>query len=228
MKFPTRQACLPLAMAVVLGVSACSQTQTVETGGVQPLETMMIPVEYRVAFMSGHVEAGLALYRAGAPEEAAPHLLHPVSETHASEREGIDALGFEPGIFEQVSAALEEGRPASEIEPLLEAAEANLALMRTNAGGDQRAIVSYLLDVAEAEYAIGVADGVVTDAGEYQDAYGFVATAINMAQHLGNAELVTELESLLSLWPDDGPLASSTPAPASNVNDQISRVRSAL
>ena len=53
-----------------------------------------LPVAFRVAFMSGHVEAGLALYRAGAPEQAAKHLLHPVSETHAAERAGIDALGF--------------------------------------------------------------------------------------------------------------------------------------
>ena len=35
-----------------------------------PHEREALPVEKRVAFMSGHVEAGLALYRAGAPEQA--------------------------------------------------------------------------------------------------------------------------------------------------------------
>ncbi len=30
-----------------------------------------LTVEKRIAFMSGHVEAGLALYRAGKPEQAA-------------------------------------------------------------------------------------------------------------------------------------------------------------
>ena len=59
-----------------------------------------LPVDKRIAFMSGHVAAGLALYRAGAPEQAARHLLHPVSETHAAERAGIDALGFDAAIFE--------------------------------------------------------------------------------------------------------------------------------
>ena len=69
--------------------------------------------------MSGHVEAGLALYRAGAPDQAAKHLLHPVSETHKAERAGIDALGFTPKVFEAVSKALDKGKSASEIEPML-------------------------------------------------------------------------------------------------------------
>ena len=59
----------------------------------------VLPVEKRVAFMSGHVEAGLALYRAGFPEMAAKHLMHPVSETHSEERAGIDAFGFEQDLF---------------------------------------------------------------------------------------------------------------------------------
>ena len=44
-------------------------------GGSANMETL--PIENRLAFMRGHVEAGLALYRAGAPEEAGKHLLHP-------------------------------------------------------------------------------------------------------------------------------------------------------
>ena len=62
-------------------------------------EIGQLPIEKRVAFMAGHVQAGIALYRAGAPDQAAPHLLHPVSETHQAERTGIDALGFDQSIF---------------------------------------------------------------------------------------------------------------------------------
>ena len=85
-------------------------------------EIGQLPIEKRVAFMSGHVQAGIALYRAGAPDQAAPHLLHPVSETHQAERAGIDALGFDQSIFISVSEALEAGKPASEIQPQLKAA----------------------------------------------------------------------------------------------------------
>ena len=121
-----------------------------------------LPVEKRVAFMSGHVEAGLSLVRAGAPDQAAKHLLHPVSETHEAERAGIDALGFDQEIFLQVSQALEEGRPAAEIEPQLAAAEANMALMQANAGGDPVDIIGYLMDTVFDEYRVGVTDGVRT------------------------------------------------------------------
>jgi hypothetical protein len=172
-----------------------------------------LPVAQRAAFMAGHVTAGLALYRAGAPEEAAPHLLHPVSETHAAERAGIDALGFDPAPFVAVSAALDAGRPAGEVEPMLQAAEENMALVHRNAGGDPRVVIEYLMDTIDDEYAAGVGDGIVTDPGEYQDAYGFAVVA---------------LETLVGLWPAAGPLIASKPVPVSKVTAQTARVREVL
>ena len=139
--------------------------------------TAALPVEKRLAFMSGHVAAGLALYRAGAPGESAPHLLHPVSETHADERAGLDALGFKPEVFEQVSAALEAGKPAEEIEPLLVEAEANVKAMREAAGGAPKDIIEYLMKTTADEYDAGVDDGEIVNAGEFQDAYGFAVVA---------------------------------------------------
>jgi hypothetical protein len=209
-------------------VAACNGQDSGEVEAAAHGDMETLPVEFRVAFMSGHVEAGLALYRAGAPGEAAPHLLHPVSETHAAEREGIDALGFEADVFEQVSQALDEGRPAAEVEPMLARAEANLALLQENAGGDSRAIIGYLMDVTAEEYAIGVNDGEVTDPGEYQDAYGFSVVARQHAARLGDEGLVDALEALIALWPDGGPLADSTPAPVADVNARIAQVRSSL
>lgn len=190
-----------------------------------------LPVEKRVAFMSGHVEAGLALFRAGAPEQAAKHLLHPVSETHEVERAGIDALGFDQDIFLQVSQALEDGRPADEIEPQLAAAEANMALMQQNAGGDPVDVIGYLMDTVFEEYRIGVTDGVITDPGEYQDAFGFTVVALDIASQIEDRNtdrLISELETLLAMWPATGPLADSTPTPVSELVAQTSRVHIAL
>lgn len=191
----------------------------------------ILPVEKRVAFMSGHVQAGLALFRAGAPDQAAQHLLHPVSETHDAERAGIDALGFDQAIFIAVSTALDEGRPATEIEPQLAAAEANMILMQTNAGGDPVDVIAYLMDTVFEEYRIGVKDGVISDPGEYQDAYGFTVVALDIANRMegnGTARLVAELEALRALWPDVGPLASSVPTPVAELAAQTSQVHIAL
>ena len=197
--------------------------EMVEAGG---HDMDALAVEKRVAFMAGHVAAGLALYRAGAPDQAAPHLLHPVSETHADERAGIDALGFDGAVFEEVSAALEQGRPASEIEPQLQAAEANIRLVQKNAGGDAAELVSYLMDTVVEEYLVGVNDGAITDAGEYQDAYGFSVVALRIAREadLSN-EILSELMGLIDMWPEAGPLADTDPMPTTQVIAQTSRVQ---
>ncbi|MEM9939633.1 MAG: hypothetical protein AAF768_12340 [Pseudomonadota bacterium] len=200
-------------------------------GGETGHDMSTMPIENRVAFMSGHVQAGLALYKAGAPDQAAPHLLHPVSETHAEERAGIDALGFDQSLFEAVSAALEEGKPASEIEPLLEAAQANISLLMTNAGGDPANVIAFLMDTVVEEYQIGVTDGLITDPGEYQDAFGFVVTALEIAESVEGdtaTRVISELETLLAMWPDEGPLAASTPSAVSPIVAQTSRVHLAL
>lgn len=192
--------------------------------------TETLPVEKRVAFMAGHVAAGLALYRAGAADEAAPHLLHPVSETHADERAGIDALGFDGALFGAVSRALEEGRPAEEIEPMLEAAEANMALVRENAGGDAREVIAYLMDTIVEEYRIGVKDGAITDPGEYQDAYGFAVVAQDIAarQSASWAEVQGALDVLAAMWPGEAPVSDATPAPVGEIVAQTSIVQLAL
>ncbi|MCG8440782.1 MAG: hypothetical protein MI723_03145 [Caulobacterales bacterium] len=190
-----------------------------------------LPLPQRLAFMSGHVAAGLSLYRAGDPEAAAPHLLHPVSETHEAERQGLDALGFDAGLFETVSAALEDGRPAEEIAPQLEAAEANLAMLAEKAGGDPADIIRYLMETIVEEYAIAITDGEVSDPGEYQDAYGFAVVARERAADLpeeARPAVLSALDALIALWPDAAPIPPDDPAPVGQVIAQTSRVDLAL
>lgn len=202
------------------------ETAADDDGKHHAMETL--PIEHRLAFMSGHVEAGLALYRAGAPDQAAPHLLHPVSETHAAERAGIDALGFQAGVFETVSKALADGRAAAEIETQLKEAEANMAVMQEKAGGDPNDIIEYLMETVVEEYAVGVQEGRVTDPGEYQDAYGFAVVALKTAKRSNAPELVIALEALVAMWPAGGPLADSKPQAAADVTAQATRVMKVL
>jgi hypothetical protein len=192
---------------------------------------MALPVEKRVAFMSGHVVAGLALFRAGAPDQAAKHLLHPVSETHQAERAGIDALGFTPKVFEAVSKALDDGRPAAEVEPMLQAAERNMALLQKNAGGEPHEIIRYLMDTVVEEYTVGVKKGAITDPGEYQDAFGFSVVALRIAKSMGadgSQTTTAHLEALVALWPKGGPLADSKPTPVAKVVEHTAKVVQSL
>jgi len=187
-----------------------------------------LPLENRVAFMSGHVQAGIALYRAGAPDQAAAHLLHPVSETHAAERAGLKKLGFDQSIFVAVSEALEAGKPASEIEEQLKAAQANLAKMQRKAGGDPVDIINFLLDTIVEEYDNGVNKGEITDAGEYQDAYGFTIIAVRIAKkmdHPKKKEISQALAKLKRSWPKEGPLADSKPRPLNAIKKRVADIR---
>ncbi len=200
-------------------------------GGEAGADVGALELPNRLAFMSGHVAAGLALYRAGDSEAAAPHLLHPVSETHASEREGLEELGFDPAPFEAVSAALEAGKPAAEIEPQLAAAEANLREVRGKAGGDEVEVIRFLMDTAVAEYSVAVSDGKVTDPAEYQDAWGFTRVAWQMAADLNTPraeDVRTQLTAMLALWPEEGPIPPADPAPVGQVSALASKVALAL
>ncbi len=189
----------------------------------------VLPLPKRLAFMTGHVKAGLALYRAGEPEMAAPHLLHPVSETHKAERKGLKELGFDASLFKAVSKALKKGRPAEEIEPQLAAAEANLAEVSQKAGGDDAEIIRYLMDTVVEEYSVSITDGAVTNPGEYQDAYGFSIVAKERAARMEPFPdgLIAALDELIALWPE-APIPPADPAPVGKVVAQTSQVVFAL
>ena len=203
-----------------------------ESGEAGHMNMEALPVEHRAAFMWGHVKAGMKLYRDGFAEQASVHLLHPVSETHQSERAGLDALGFDAAPFERVSAALAAGTDASKIEADLAAADDIMKLVNDSAAGDPEDVIAFLLDTTLDEYKIGVTDGVVTDPGEYQDAWGFVQVASDIAEQFGRdspeaIELQNELRKLADLWPAsiDG---ETPPASVSEVASQISVVRLVL
>jgi len=186
-----------------------------------------LPVEKRIAFMSGHVEVGLALYRAGKPDQAAQHLMHPVSEMHQAERAGIDALGFNPKVFKSVSRAMDEGKPASEIEPMLSEAEENITLLQKNAGGDLKEIILFLMETVVEEYSAGVSNGKIVESGEYQDAFGFSMVALKISKRMEgdkSAQLIKELIKLVDMWPEGGPLADSTPEPVEDVVEQTNNI----
>ncbi len=184
-----------------------------------------LPLPHRLAFMTGHVKAGLALYRAGEPQMASQHLLHPVSETHEAERAGLDALGFDAAVFETVSKALEEGKPAAEVEPMLVAAEKNLAEMSGAAGGEDADVIRFLMETIVDEYTVAITDGAVSDPGEYQDAYGFAIVARERIEgsELRTDGIVTELDTLIGLWPE-APVPPESPAPIGQVIAQTSKV----
>ena len=135
---------------------------------------------------------------------AAPHLLHPVSETHKSERDGLEELGFKSFLFEEVSLAIETKKPASEVKDLLTESRNNLSFLSKKVGGDPIEIIKFLLKTSNEEYNLAFTSGKLKNFGEYQDAWGFVVVAINQSKRIIDKKisenLTNELNELLDLW----------------------------
>ena len=211
----------PIAFMTLLLL--CIATPSVVTAD-EAHEMSVLPPEFRLAFMTGHVKAGLALYRLGELNMAAPHLLHPVSETHKQERMGLEKFGFNSAPFIQVSEALKSQQAASEIEPLLQQADANLYDVSQKMGGNPADIINFLLDTIIDEYSIAITGGKITDLGEYQDAYGFQVVVQSQAATLSDDKrdsLAPALADLEALWLD-GPLPVQNPT---SVNDMVAVVQ---
>ena len=210
------------SIAFVIFLFLCTTTPNVNSAS-EADEMNGLPLELRLAFMTGHVKAGVALYRLGELEMAAPHLLHPVSETHEHERMGLEKFGFDSTPFLKVSEALKANQAAKHIEPLLRQADTNLYEVALKVGGDSSEIINFLLDTIIEEYSIAITGDKITDIGEYQDAYGFQVVAQSYAAELSdnNRDLVASaLIDLATLWLD-GPLPVQNPT---SVNDMLTAV----
>ena len=211
------------SIVLVSLLSLCAANPTAVAAN-ETHETNDLPLEFRLAFMTGHVKAGLALYRLGELDMAAPHLLHPVSETHKLERMGLEKFGFNSAPFIKVSEALKSQEAASEIEHLLQESDANLYYVSQQLGGNSSDIINFLLDTIIDEYSIAVTGGKITDLGEYQDAYGFQVVVQSQAATLPDNKrdlLAAALADLEVLWLD-GPLPVQNP---SSVDDMVVAVQ---
>ena len=186
----------------------------------------ILTADKRVAVLAGHIEAGLALYRAGAPDLAAAQLNHAVSLETQSERDGFGAFGFDSSVYETVHAAATAGTPAEDVEDALIAAKANLAETLEATGLEQLDLVLFLLELCGDEYGVGVIDAAIDRAPAYQVAYGYAATARDVARNMEGADdLVLELELLVRMWPGDGPVMVDAVAPEPAMGTQIARAR---
>ncbi len=139
------------------------------------------PASSDVAYMHllglvrGHLIAFVELYQADARDMAMMHVKHPESELYASLRPAFDARGL-GGFAEELNtlaAAAEAGEDVE--EPYSQTVEAIRANTPDASVAEQLLAVSQIVRTAADEFDIGVEDdGTITNAHEYQDAYGFM------------------------------------------------------
>ena len=186
---------------------------------------LLLPIDERAALMSGHVSSAMALAAAGAPEDAAAQLRMAIDEVKPGGMTRLVENGLDPDAFETAAAALESGEPA---DAALADVAADMATLRERAAGETVHLVAYLAKHCLRAYRDGVSlDNQVSDLSEYQVAYGYAVQARELASTLPAdkaGDLQLELELLVRMWPSDGPLAGSAPAPLMTFAGQVSRV----
>jgi hypothetical protein len=180
----------------------------------------------QLGLMRGHLLVGLELYRAGHLEHARTHMKHPESELYADLVPAFNARGTE-GFASALSALAEavnsDDSSAEEVEAayrkVLEGIAGAEALAAPVEPTERLQVAVNLVRTAAEEYAIGVVDGEVVNAHEYQDALGFTRTAESLVDGIDpgdDAELAAGLErvdaylgALLEggTWPDVMPPA---------------------
>lgn len=160
--------------------------------------------QFRLAFISGHVAAGIFLYEAGRLSEASKHLMHPFSETHKTERVGLEREGLDIEVFKKISHSIQSGKKADQVTELLKKAEENLILVSNRLTVDHRKVIIFLLETSLREYKAGVPEGrIIANLGEYQDSWGFVVIAKQHAEKLkveSKTLLIKDLNFLLKNW----------------------------
>ena len=186
-----------------------------------------LPPQLRLAFISGHVAAGIFLYRAGRLPEASKHLMHPASETHKAERVGLESEGLDIEKFETISRSIEAGIRASQITELLKKAEENLLAVSNRVTVDDKTVIKFLLQTAIKEYKAGVPrDKFIANLGEYQDSWGFVVVARRHAEKLKGEtrdSLIYNLDALLKSW-SDGPIEVDEALPYEKMKMKITSI----
>lgn len=145
----------------------------------------------QLGLMRGHLLVGLELYREGHVEHARMHMKHPKSELYADLVPAFEARGS-AGFADQL-AALAAAVEADDSEPAAVEAAYNAVLQGISAAeasaGAPSAVARLqvavkLVRTAGEEYGLGVVEGRVVNAHEYQDAFGFTQTARSLVANI--------------------------------------------
>ena len=189
---------------------------------------LLLPVDQRAAMIASEVTVAAALARTGQLEDAATHLGIALDDIKPGGMARLVEKGFDPDLIEAAQSALSGGAAPEEIEAQLAAAEANVAELQANAGGDPVELVIFLMKRCENAYRAGVSfSNEVDDPVLYQKSYGYAVTAQKAADRIESGDasrLQLELKMLVLMWPAEGPVAGDVPAPPSTFLSQLARI----
>lgn len=187
---------------------------------------------YRLGLVQGHLIAFRELHAVGEMDMASTHAKHPESEIYAALAPAFSARS-KPGFADELSALVAAGEEGGDMDSAY--ADAIAAIEAHIPDADVKTYLlaaSKIAATAAEEYDIGVEDdGAISNAHEYQDAFGFLVSARNIVS-MAQADTVDESEAVgvaqeqieIALAAFDGLSAASTDGSPSTLYGAAARI----
>lgn len=233
---------LAIATCTVVGLSSCnfgtptannsptpdvpSETQVTET--VKNGETQDLDYMTKLGLMKGHMVVGKELLDLNEPEQAEPHIGHPVEEIYADIEEQLEKRNvkeFKTGLDDLhnlVKAKPNDPEIATNFASSMKAIDDAIAAVpedKRNSPAFILQTINGLLDTANSEYGAAIAKNKIVEDIEYQDSRGFVLYAQDLYARISgqmakeypqaDKEIKTVMTDLIKAWP--APIAPEQP-----------------
>lgn len=196
----------------------------------------------KLGLMKGHLLVAGELLELGKPDQAEPHIGHPVEEIYADVEEQFRERNVKDFKAELIAlqdlvkaGAKDMVKVKTDFQASMQAVDgaiAGIPATQRNSPGFVLQVMNGLLDTATAEYTASIADGKISQVIEYQDSRGFVIYAADLYKRVSsqvgkenpeaNTAIQTDLAKLMQVWPSVEP--PNTPILSSD--DVAQRVKS--
>lgn len=229
-----RSLSLLTALASLIALSACSgtppeqtsatppETPTTSSAGEGESSSAAKDVDYmtKLGLMKGHLMVAQELIEQGQPQQAEPHIGHPVEEIYADlqgQLQTRNVQDFKPTLTKAedlVTSKPNDPQLKTAVEDAIAAVDQAIEAVPTAQRQSPEfalQVMNGVLDTAKEEYEAAIADGKIVEAIEYQDSRGFVLYADSLFQEVSSqlaqtdATAKQEIESSITevkkAWP---------------------------
>ena len=197
----------------------------------------------KLGLMKGHLMVAKELLDLQKPEQAEPHIGHPVEEIYADVEEQLkernvkefktQLVALQDLVKAGAKDAVKVGTDFKGSMQSVDGAIAGIPAAQRQSPGFIMQVLVGLLDTANSEYTASIANGKIAQAIEYQDSRGFVAYANELFKGIAPAlekqnadtykSVRTALAELTPVWP-----AAIPPTAPVKTPDQVSRLVKAI
>lgn len=197
----------------------------------------------KLGLMKGHLFVAKELLDAGKPDQAEPHIGHPVEEIYADVEDQLNERkipAFKDTLIKLQdlvkAGAKDPAQVNAEFETSMKAVDAAIAALPEAQRQDPKfvlQVINGLLDTANSEYGAAVADGKISAIIEYQDSRGFVMYAEMLYKEIAeqvaktspetDKAIVANMTALKENWP-----SAIAPAAPIKTTEQVTQLVKAI